>query len=360
MSPGRGFRSDNNAPVCPEALEAIVRCAQGGHAVGYGDDESTAEATGLLRSLFGASAGVFFVPTGTIANVLCVAALTRSWERVLCHEHSHWNDDESTAPERFTGCRTTVIPTRAGRSAKLTPADVENAARMGRGDVHQPAPGVLTLSNTTEFGEVYTPAEVRALCDAAHALGYRVHMDGARFANAAASLGCAPRELGPDAGVDALVFGGTKNGLALGEAALFFPQGDGAAHRRAVADFPFLRKSAGALLSKHRFVSAPFAAVLRDGAWLRHAGRANTMASRLAEGLARAGLEIRLPTQANAVFVTMPEPVDAFLRARGHAYYMFGDPAWRLARLMCSFDTRESDVDALVADAQSAMAGAPA
>lgn len=355
MKARRTFRSDNNAGVCPEALEALVAAAGAGHAVGYGDDASTAEAVSLFRSLFGEETAVFFLATGTIANTLSVAALTRPWQRVLCHEHSHWNDDESTAPERFTGCRTTTIPMSSPRSSKLTPADVERVAAAGRGDVHQPGAGVLTISNSTEFGEVYTPDEVRAVCNTAHAFGYRVHVDGARFANAVAALGCEPRSLGPDAGVDALVFGGTKNGLALGEAALFFRQGDGAAFERAASEFPFLRKSAGALLSKHRFVAAPFAAALRSGAWLRHAAHANAMARRLSRGLTDIGLDIRFPSEANAVFAVMPDRLRAELAARGHEFYMFGRPDWKLARLMCSFDTAAEDVDAFLADARAAM-----
>lgn len=350
----RTFRSDNNAGICPEALEAINEAARAGHAVGYGDDDWTREAVEAFHAVVGEDAAVFFVATGTIANTLAVAALTRPWQRVLCHEHSHWNDDESTAPERFTGCRTTAIAMGEGWSSKLTPADVERAASNSRGDVHQPGPGALTVSNPTEFGEVYSPAEMRALCDAAHALGYRVHVDGARFANAVASLGCPARAISGGAGVDALSFGGTKNGLAFGEAVVFFPQGDGAWFERARADFPHLRKSAGALLSKHRFVSAPFAATLRSGAWLRHASHANRLATMLHTGLRDAGYEVRFPTQASAVFPTIPERTHTALQSKGHRYYMFGDPSWRLARLMCSFDTGDDDVRAFIADAAAA------
>jgi threonine aldolase len=190
----------------------------------------------------------------------------------------------------------------------------------------------------------------RSLCDAAHAAGYRVHVDGARFANAVAALGCDPRELAGGAGVDALSFGGTKNGLAFGEAVCFFPQGDGAAYRRATATFDFHRKSTGHLLSKHRFVSAPFAATLRDGTWLRHAAHANAMGRRLADGLAAAGVTTRFPVEANGAFVVLSEELDAGLRAAGHECYPFGDPDWRMFRLMCSFDTQPEDVDGLLAD----------
>jgi threonine aldolase len=349
----RTFRSDNNAGLCPEALEAVLAANDGSHYTGYGDDPFTAEAVAAFESVFGADISVWFVASGTAANTLAIAALTEPWQQVICHVHSHYNDDESTAPERITHCRTVQVRTD---SAKLTPADVQLAASASRGDVHQPQPGVLTVSNTTEFGTVYTPAEMIALCDAANALGYRVHVDGARFANAVAALGCDPKDLSVRAGVDALSFGGTKNGLAFGEAVLFFPQGDRSAFERARRSFPFHRKGTGHLLSKHRFVTAPFAACLRDGAWLRHAQHANAMGRALAAGLARAGLNAAFPVEANALFVALPPHVDDSLRASGHGYYRVGDPSRRLHRLMCSFDTTIADVERIAADAATAMA----
>lgn len=359
----RTFRSDNNAGMTPEAIAAL-RDAATGHAIGYGDDECTSRAVAALRSLFGVDAAVFLVATGTAANTLAVASLTDPWRRVLCHAHAHWNDDESTAPERLTQCRTTTIHPAAGDGSKLSPDDVLRAGASGRGDVHQPAPGVLTISNPTEFGTIYTPDEVRALCDAAHSLGYLVHIDGARFANAVAALldrgvhaAAAPlcRALTIDAGADALSFGGTKNGLALGEAVVFFPQGDGAAFERAARAFPFHRKSFGHLISKHRFVSAPFAATIADGSWIRHARRANTLAGELGASLGAAGVAVRFPVETNGVFVELAGHVHAALQQRGHRYYPFGDPAWRVYRLMCSFDTQQADIDALVADARAAI-----
>ena len=338
------FRSDNNAGLVPEALAALA-AANDGHAIGYGDDDVTAEAVAAFRSIFGADASVWFVATGTAANTLAVASLTEPWDRVLCHAHSHWNEDESTAPERVTHCRTHAIH---ADDPKLTPADLERALAGRRGDVHEPRPRVVTVSNTTEFGTVYTPQEMRAICDAAHAADCLVHVDGARFANAVAATGADPRALSVDAGVDALSFGGTKNGLAAGEAVLFFRQGDGAVFERAVHAFPHHRKGTGHLLSKHRFIAAPFTATLRDGAWLRHAGHANAMATRLAGGLAGIDLAPHFPADANAVFVALPPDVDDALRAAGYGYYPFGDPAWKLSRLMCSFDTTEADVDGFV------------
>ena len=346
------FRSDNNAGLCPEALGAIVQ-ANDGHCIAYGDDEHTAVAVAEFRRIFGSRTGAWFVATGTAANTLAIASLTEPWQQVLCHVHSHYNDDESTAPERITHCRTIQVRTE---SSKLQPSDIAGIGVHMRGDVHQPQPGVVTVSNPTEFGTVYTPAELTALCETAHEAGYRMHVDGARFANAVAALGCHPRELSVEAGVDALSFGGTKNGLAFGEAVLLFAQGDGKAFEAATAAFPFHRKSTGHLLSKHRFVSAPFAATLRDDTWLRHAGHANRMASMLAEGLRRLGYHLRFPAEANAVFVTLPPQTDSALRDRGHAYYPFGDPAWKLFRLMCSFDTPPEQIEAFLADAQALAA----
>lgn len=348
----RSFRSDNNAGLCPEALQALVDANDGSHRIGYGDDALTAQASEAFRTIFGPETGVWFVSTGTAANTLAIAALTEPWEQVVCHSHSHYNDDESTAPERITHCRTTRVVTEDG---KLTVAGIEQIGSGKRGDVHEPQPGVVTLSNPTEFGTVYTPDETRELCGAAHHHGYRVHVDGARFANAVASLACTPRELSVDAGVDALSFGGTKNGLAFGEAVLFFPQGDGHSYTRAMHAFPFHRKGTGHLLSKHRFVSAPFAATLSDDVWLKYAGHANGMARHLADGLARLGITPRFPVQANGVFVSFPEAVDRTLQQAGYGYYPFGDADWRLSRLMCSFDTSESDVDALLADVATAL-----
>ena len=347
-----GFRSDNNAGLCPEALQAILD-ANDGHRSAYGLDQYTEAAVSALRRIFGDGTAAWFVATGTAANTLAIASLTQPWQRVLCHEHSHYNDDESTAPERITHCRTVQIRTPSG---KLEPRDISQAGKVRGGDVHEPQPGVVTISNPTEFGMLYTPAEMRTLCDVAHAAWYRVHVDGARFANAVAALGCEPAELTGDAGIDALSFGGTKNGLAAGEAVVFFPQGDGRVFETAINAFAFHRKSTGHLLSKHRFVTAPFAAMLRDGAWLRHAAHANEMASRLSEGLVRLGYQLKFPTQANAVFVVLSPPVDAALRARGYAWYPFGDPQWNMFRVMCSFDTRPEHVDALLADAEAIVA----
>lgn len=353
----RTFRSDNNAGLCPEAIAALIEANDGSHEIGYGDDSHTARAVAEFKRIFGDETAVFFVASGTAANCLAIASLTQPWQQVLAHAHSHCNADESTAPERFAHCRVTAIHAESG---KISPDDLAAAGRYSRGDVHQPQPGVLTVSNATEFGLVYSPSELKALCHAAHELGYRVHVDGARFANAVAARDCDPRDLTIRAGVDAMSFGGTKNGLAYGEAVLFFPQPESpGAYERAVETFAFHRKSTGHLLSKHRFVAAPMAATLKDGAWLRHAGHANAMAAELSAGLAALGVAIRFRTQANAVFACLPPRVDAALQRRGHGYYPFGEPSWNVARLMCSFNTAREDVRAFLADVEAAL-GQPA
>lgn len=354
----RTFRSDNNAGLCPEALQALIDANDDTHQIGYGDDAYTKRAVEAFQGVFGEETGVFFVATGTAANTLAIASLTEPWQQVLCHSHSHCSADESTAPERFTHCRVTGIHTR--ESDKITVEDFRAAATFWRGDVHQPQPGVLTISNTTEFGRVYRVEEVRALCDVAREAGFRVHMDGARFANAVAALGCHPRELTAEAGVDAISFGGTKNGLAGGEAVLFFPQGNGSDYRRACEVFPYHRKATGHLLSKHRFVSAPFRAVLESGAWLRHAAHANAMARDLEAGLRRLGIPPRFPVEANALFVALPRAVLSRMNEAGHGCYPFGDAAWGVHRLMCAHDTTSDDVRNLLLDIAAALDSATA
>lgn len=352
MQRARGFRSDNNAGLCPEAEAALTAANDAAHHEGYGDDAYTAEAVEAFRAMFDDEVEAFFVATGTAANVLAIAALTDPWQQVLCHRHSHYAEHESTAPERITGCRTRVVG--APGADRIEPGDLAGLSAFEPGDVHEVQAGVLTLTNASELGTIYRPAELRSLCQRAHALGYRVHVDGARFANAVAALGCDPREISTLAGVDALSFGGTKNGLAFGEAVLLFRQGDGSQQRRAVQRFPYLRKSAGHLISKHRFLAAPFTAALRDGAWLRHAAHANAMATRLADGLRALDVEPVHPVETNGVFVRLPSAVDRALRAAGYGYYPFGDPDDGIFRLLCSFDTQLEEVDDFLAIARSA------
>jgi len=348
------LRSDNNYGLIPEARAGFLAAADG-DAVAYGDDAYTERAVQAIRALFGRETAVFFVATGTAANTLAIASLTEPWQRVLCHSHSHWADDESTAPERFTLCRTVGVSPSADPT-RLRPSDLATVIHPGR-DVHSPAPGVITLSNPTEFGTVYSPADVAAIVRFARDHGYRVHVDGARFANAVAhttaitgqGVTAAARALTVDAGVDALSLGGTKAGLAFGEAILLFPQSStDAAH--AATRLPYLRKSTGHLLSKHRFVAAQFAHSLEMDAWVRHAAHANAQAARLAAGLTARDVRSLFPREANAVFADLSPALDRHLRARGHSYYPFITPVGPSSRLMCSFATTDAQVDAFLAD----------
>jgi threonine aldolase len=341
----RQFASDNLAGICPEALAALVE-ANAGHAPSYGADAWTAEATRLLREIFETDCEVFFVFNGTAANSLALASLCRPFESVLCYEHAHIATDECGAPGFFAH-GTTLTPI-AGEHGKLT-ADAVVRAATGRRDVHHPKARAASLTQSTELGTVYSAAEIAALTATAREHGLAVHMDGARFANAVAGLGTAPRAITWEAGIDVMSLGGTKNGLPLGEAVVFF-------NHEFARQFEYRRKQGGQLASKMRFLAAPWVGALRDGAWLRHAAHANTMAAELERGLhAVPGVRIAHPREANAVFASLPEPLAAALRAKDWVFYTDVDPGGA-ARLMCSWDTTTEDVAAFLRDAVSAQA----
>jgi len=332
------FASDNNAAICPEAFEALAR-ANAGHAPGYGDDDWSQAAVRAIRDVFETDCEVFLVFNGTAANSLGLAAICRSTDAIVCHAMAHINVDECGAPEFMSGgakLLTIDLP-----HAKLTP-DAVVARAVTPHDEHGSRPRALALTQATELGTVYTPAELRALAEVAHARGMKVQLDGARFANAVAHLGCAPADITWRAGVDVLSFGGTKNGLPFGEAAVFFD--------RALADeFARRRKQAGQLASKMRFLAAPWLGLLANGAWLRHAAHANAMAQRLAQALERvSGARLLAPVQANGVFVDLPAAVVAGLRERGWRFYTFiGETG---CRFMCAWDTPVESVDRFARD----------
>jgi len=341
----RQFGSDNFAGLAPEALAALIE-ANAGHAESYGNDAWTAEACRLIREVLEAECEVFFVFNGTAANSLALAAVCQSYHSVFCHERSHAFVDECGCPEFTTG-GARLIPL-TGAAGRTTPAALEEAVRR-RSDLHYHKPGALTLTQSTEVGTTYSVAELGALCDTAHRLGLKVHLDGARFANAVASLGVAPREVTWQAGVDVLSFGCTKNGVAAGEAVVFFD-------KTLARDFEYRAKQAGQLASKLRFLAAPWVGLLRDGAWLRPAAHANAMAERLKNSLAGLpGIRIAFPRQANAVFLLLPEALAAALHAKGWVFYQMHNAVEY--RLMCSWDTTPEDVDALVADFQQLAGG---
>jgi len=340
-APDFTFASDNTAGLAPEALAALV-AANAGAAPAYGDDAWTEKARALIAALFERDCAVFFVFNGTAANTLALAQFCRSHQSVICHAQAHVDTDECAAPEFFIGGK--LIPVDAP-GAKLTPAAVAPRLAGGRG-VHAPRPGALSLIQATEWGRAYTPAEIRALADLARARGLAVHVDGARFANAAATLrdrGHAPADWTWRAGVDVVSLGGTKNGLAGTEAVVFF---DPARAR----DFEYRVKQSGQLASKQRFAAAQWCGVLESGAWLRHAAHANAMARRLADGLARVrGARLLAPVEANGVFAELPAATAAALAARGWRFYPFiGEHGYRF---MSSWATQPAQVDALLADA---------
>jgi len=339
----RHFASDNYSGICPEALAALAEANQG-HAQSYGDDRWTAEAADLIRVLFETPCEVFFVFNGTAANSLALASLCQSFHSILCHETAHVETDECGAPEFFSnGTKVLLLP---GKDGKVDPAAIATMVHK-RADIHYPKPRAVSLTQATELGTVYSLAELRAVTSAARQLGLKIHMDGARFANAVASLNCPPKATSWEAGVDVLCFGGAKNGLPLGEAVVFFDL-------KLAEEFDYRCKQAGQLASKMRFLAAPWVGLLKSGAWLRHARHANAMAALLQQELAVISeITVMFPRQANAVFAQLPPRVALGLRERGWLFYDFIGLGG--CRLMCSWDTAEADVHAFVADIKSEL-----
>lgn len=331
----RGFASDNYAGTHPEILLALA-LANDGHQVAYGGDAYTDHLQGVVRGHFGESAEVYPVFNGTGANVLALQALADRWGAVICAESAHINVDEGGAPERVAGLKLLTVPSPDG---KLTPALIDRQA-FGFDDEHRAMPQVVSIAQSTELGTLYTPQEIREICDHAHGLGMKVHLDGSRIANAAASLDLPMRAFTTDAGVDVISLGGTKNGAIFGEAVVVLNPG-------AVRAMKHLRKTSMQLASKMRFVSVQLEALFAGDLWLRNARHANAMAQRLAEGVrALDGVEIIYPVQSNGVFARLPHEVAERLQKRFRFY--FWDEAAGDVRWMCAFDTRESEVDAFI------------
>jgi len=337
------FASDNGSGICPEAWAALA-AANAGHVPSYGSDDWTAAAVAAIRAVFETECEVFLVFNGTAANSLALSALCRGTDAMVCHAKAHINADECGAPHFFSGGATLL--TADTPHAKLTVDAVERLAATPD-DVHSARPRALSLTQSTELGTLYSPVEMLDLAQCAHALGMKVHVDGARLANAVAALRCAPADLAWRAGVDVLSFGGTKNGMQFGEAVVFF---DAAL----AEEFGRRRMQGGQLASKMRFLAAPWVGMLEDGAWLRHATHANAMATRLAAAIGDlAGSRLLAPVEANGVFVDLPQSVIDAVRAKGWQFYSFvGETG---VRFMCSWDTTASSVDALVADLRGAM-----
>jgi threonine aldolase len=335
----RQFASDNYAGICPEAFAAMAE-ANHGHEVSYGNDTWTEKASNLIRDVFETKCEVFFVFNGTSANSLSLASLCQSYHSVLCHELAHVETSECGAPEFFAnGSKVLLLQ---GAHSKIDPGSIESAVHR-RTDIHYPKPHVLSLTQATELGTVYSLDELRALADAARNCHLRVHMDGARFANAVVALGATPKELTWKAGVDVLCFGGSKNGIALGEAVVFF-------NPELAREFDYRCKQGGQLASKMRFLSAPWVGMLHDGAWLRYGKHSNTMAKALEKAIRPLpGVEIVHPVQTNTVFVRMPDAVVQGMYKRGWKFYTHVGAEGE-ARLMASWDTTSEDVEAFARD----------
>lgn len=338
----RQFASDNYAGICPEVWKAL-EAANVGHVPAYGDDSYTEQAADMLREFLETDCEVFFTFNGTAANSLALATLCRSYHSILCHELAHIETDECGAPEFFAnGTKILLVP---GEHAKVD-LDAAEHAITRRSDIHYPKPRVLSLTQPTELGTVYTVEELQAARAFAERFGLRVHMDGARFANALATLDASPADLTWNAGVDVLCLGGTKIGLPVGEAVIFFD-------RDLADEFDYRCKQAGQLAAKMRFLAAPWIGLLQDNAaaLMKYARQSNACAAYLEQRLRNVnGVGILHPREANSVFAKLDAEVAAGLQARGWQFYSFiGDGG---ARFMCSWDTTNDDVDALVADVE--------
>ncbi|HWG92003.1 MAG TPA: beta-eliminating lyase-related protein, partial [Candidatus Thermoplasmatota archaeon] len=307
------------------------------HAVSYGGDPWTKRAHEAIRHLLGMDCEVFLLFTGTAGNALALAHLAPPYGRVACHEAAHVLHDECSAPQFFgAGLALHPLP---GAHGKIDPAALETFATSQH--VHSGKAAAVTLTQATELGTVYSLVELRALREVARRHGLRVHMDGARFANAVATLRVSPREIIEAAGLDALTLGGTKNGMMGAEAVCFF-------NRDLAREFDYRRKQAGQLASKHRFLAAQWVGALESGAWLRHAENANAMAALLEAGLSKHGFTPVHPRGANEIFLKLPAPTVAALQARG--WVLYDDPAWGGHRLVCSWDVTREDVEAFLGD----------
>jgi threonine aldolase len=331
MKPARSFASDNNASVHPDIMQAIAD-ANRGHTVAYGDDPYTKRALAKIEQHFGPGTRAYLVFNGTAANVLSLSSVTAPYHAVLCAEAAHVYVDECAAPEKHTGCKLIPLPAVGG---KLT-VEAVGRAYHGIGDQHHVQPRVISITQSTEVGTVYKPPEIKALAKFAHQRGMFLHVDGARIANAAASLGQNLRQATRDLGVDVLSFGGTKNGAMGAEAVVFFDKtlGD---------DFRFLRKQGMQLSSKMRFIAAQFDALLSNDLWLRNAQHSNRMARMLEKELKKIrGVQVAYPVQANGVFARIPRSAIAKIKQK-YFFYMWEEEQ-SMVRWMCSFDTTPNDV----------------
>lgn len=339
----KALASDNYSGVHPEVMEAL-RAANAGHAISYGADDYTSRAVDKFKSFFGDGIEAFLVYNGTGANILGLTATTKSFNSIICAEGAHINVDESTAPEKFLGCKLLTLPAADG---KITAAQVQE--RIQRvGDQHHPQVKVVSISQASEYGTVYTPAEIKAISQVTKANGLLLHMDGSRISNAAVTLGQSLRSVSRDAGVDVLSFGGTKNGMMFGEAVIFFNPG-------LAGDFLYLRKQAMQLHSKMRFIAAQFEVMLSNDLWKRNATHTNRMATLLGKALKEIpGITITQKIEANGVFAVMPMNIIEPLQ-QDYPFYVWNEKLNEV-RLMCSWDTTEGEIGQFVTRVRALMA----
>ncbi len=332
------FASDNTAPICPEASAALQE-ANARYASSYGEDHWTAGVCDRIREIFETDCDVFFVFNGTAANALALAQLCQSFHSIICHRYSHIQTDECGASEFFSkGSKLVLV---GGANGKIDLGEAK-AIVAHQNELHSHKPGAISIAQATEFGTVYARDEIAAIGDVARAHDLFLHMDGARFANAIASLNCAPKQITWEVGVDVLCFGGTKNGTAAGELVIFF-------EKEISREFDYRVKQAGQLGSKMRFLAAPWLGLLTGDVWLRNAEYANRAARQLANRLQNeAKIESVFPVEANAVFVSMDDRLVTSLQAHGWHFYKFIEPD--VYRLMCSWCTTDAEISRLVAD----------
>jgi threonine aldolase len=338
------FASDNTSGICPPAMQSLIDANQG-HELSYGEDRWTQEVCDRLREIFESDCEVFFVFNGTAANSLSLAASCRPYHSIVCADTAHIETDECGAPEFFTNGAKLLLGKQI--LGKLQPESIERIVHGGRG-IHFPKPQAVSVTQSTELGTTYRPAELMEISKVAKRNNLHFHMDGARFANALAFLNLTPKEISWQCGVDVLCLGGTKNGLAIGETVIFF-------NKELAQDFAYRCKQGGQLASKMRFLAAPWKGLLEGDIWLKNAAHANRCASLLAKELgAVPGLEILMPVEANGVFVKMPLKLIRLLHEQGwHFYNFIGEDG---VRLMCSWNTREEDIREFVGDVKENLA----
>ncbi|MFV1492949.1 beta-eliminating lyase-related protein [Phaeobacter sp. JH18-32] len=340
------FASDNSGPANPEILAALAT-ANTGYAMGYGADDEMAQVTTRIREIFDApDAAIYLVATGTAANVLALSTLSQPWQTLFCTRQAHINVDECNGPEFYTGGAKLTLVTDAD---KMTPADLRQAleGEENRG-VHGPQRGPVSITQVTEFGTVYSVEELRALCEVAKSYGLPVHLDGARFTNALVTLGCTAAEMTWKAGVDAVSFGGTKNGCMGVEAVIFFDPAK-------AQEFEYRRKRGAHLFSKHRYLSTQMLAYLTDDLWLHNARAANAKAARLAEGLRSKGAQFSHDPQANMIFAALPRATHQRLFDAGAVYHLWDGGLEGAAdeevtaRFVCDWSIEDDQIDAFLA-----------